>query len=195
MIQEKDVYRIGRVGKPHGIKGEVQIQVDDDVFDRTSTPYLILRVDGILVPFFMEEYRFKSDEIVLVRFEDISSAEKARQLTGCDVLFPRHLAEAEEHDLTYAELVGYEVIDNNSGKAIGTIAAVDDTTENILFEMEDGMLIPAPDDLIFQHIITSSHPLDLRKPEDPHQMNDEVTFAAYRIMVAPIIYNAFLPYF
>ena len=74
MIQEKDVYRIGRVGKPHGIKGEVQIQVDDDVFDRTSTPYLILRVDGILVPFFMEEYRFKSDEIVLVRFEDISSA-------------------------------------------------------------------------------------------------------------------------
>lgn len=164
MIQEKDVYRIGRVGKPHGIKGEVQIQVDDDVFDRTSTPYLILRVDGILVPFFMEEYRFKSDEIVLVRFEDVSSAEKARQLTGCDVLFPRHLAEAEEHDLTYAELVGYEVIDNNSGKAIGTIAAVDDTTENILFEMEDGMLIPAPDDLICD-IDSDKHTITMEIPD------------------------------
>ena len=31
----------------------------DDVFDRTESEYLILEVDGILVPFFMEEYRFQ----------------------------------------------------------------------------------------------------------------------------------------
>ena len=80
------------------------------------------------------------------------------------MLFPRHLAEAEEHDLTYAELVGYEVIDNNSGKAIGTIAAVDDTTENILFEMEDGMLIPAPDDLICD-IDSDKHTITMEIPE------------------------------
>ena len=72
------------------------------------------------------------------------------------------------------------------------------------FFTEDKRFITEVANLIVQRIIsktfssiliTSSHLSDLRKPEDPHQMNDEVTFAAYRIMVAPIIYNAFLPYF
>lgn len=164
MIHEKDVYRIGRVGKPHGIKGEVQVHVEDDAFDRTGTPYLILRVDGILIPFFMEEYRFKSDETALIKFEDISSTERARQLTGCEVFFPRHLAEAEEHDLTYAELVGYEVVDNSNGTSLGTIVSVDDTTDNILFELEDGMLIPAPDDFIHD-IDQEAHTIYMNIPD------------------------------
>lgn len=150
MIRENEVYRIGRVGKAHGVKGEVQVQVDDDVFDRVDAEYLILKVDGILVPFFMEEYRFKSDEIALVKFCDIDTQDKVRELTGCDVFFPRALAEADEHDLTYAELVGYKVIDDSTEKEVGTIAFVDDTTENILFELEDGTLLPAPDELIVE---------------------------------------------
>jgi 16S rRNA processing protein RimM len=31
---------------------------------------------------------------------------------------------------------------------VGTIASIDDTTANILFELENGRLIPANDDLI-----------------------------------------------
>lgn len=91
MIKDTDVYKIGRVGKPHGVKGEVQVQIDDDVFDRVGADYLVLRIDGILVPFFMEEYRFKSDEIALVTFCDMDSAEKVRELTGCEVFSHAHL--------------------------------------------------------------------------------------------------------
>lgn len=148
MIKDSDVYRIGRVGKPHGVKGEVQVQIDDDVFDRVGADYLVLRVDGILVPFFMEEYRFKSDEIALVTFCDMDSSEKVRELTGCEVFFPRSLADEVEHDLTYAELVGYSLVDANTGRRVGTIESVDDATENILFEMDNGSLIPAPEELI-----------------------------------------------
>lgn len=148
MIKDSDVYRIGRVGKPHGVKGEVQVQIDDDVFDRVGADYLVLRVDGILVPFFMEEYRFKSDEIALVTFCDMDSSEKVRELTGCEVFFPRSLADEVEHDLTYAELVGYSLVDANTGRMVGTIESVDDATENILFEMDNGSLIPAPEELI-----------------------------------------------
>ena len=35
-----------------------------------------------------------------------------------------------------------------SGKVIGRIASIDDSTLNILFCLEDGRLIPATDDLI-----------------------------------------------
>ena len=96
MIRDDEVYKIGRVGKTHGIHGELQVQVDDDVFDRVNAEYLILRIDGILVPFFMEEYRFKSDDIALVKFCDIDSNEEARRLTGCEVFFQRAMADAEE---------------------------------------------------------------------------------------------------
>lgn len=150
MIRDDEVYKIGRVGKTHGIHGELQVQIDDDVFDRVNAEYLILRIDGILVPFFMEEYRFKSDDIALVKFCDIDSNEEARRLTGCEVFFQRAMADAEEHDLTYAELVGYSLADSSDGKIVGEIAYVDDATENILFELSDGTLLPAAEELIVE---------------------------------------------
>lgn len=149
MIKKEEVYKIGRIGKAHGVKGEVSFNFDDDVFDRVEAEYLILEVDGILVPFFMEEYRFRSDNTALVKFEDIDTQERARELTNCDVFFPRHLAEDDEDEvLTYSFLVGFDIIDDSTGKKVGTIASVDDSTLNILFELEDGMLIPASEELI-----------------------------------------------
>ena len=39
-------------------------------------------------------------------------------------------------------------MDAKGKQAVGRIAAIDDQTANILFELEDGRLIPANDDLI-----------------------------------------------
>lgn len=147
MIKLEDVYKIGRIGKAHGVHGEVSFMFDDDVFDRTDADYLILEMDGILVPFFMEEYRFRSDTTALVKFEDIDTQERARELTNCDVYFPRQLDD-DDAPLTWAFLVGFTLADATSGRTVGTIAHVDDTTINILFELEDGTLIPASEELI-----------------------------------------------
>ena len=149
MIKEQSVYKIGIIGKAHGVKGELSIQIDDDVFDRVDAEYLVLKLDGIFVPFFMEEYRFKSDSVALVKFEGVDTQERARELTGVEVYFPRELAEQDENaELSYSALVGYTLIDDNSGKPVGTIAYVDEQTINIMFELEDGRLIPASEELI-----------------------------------------------
>ena len=34
MIREDEVYKIGRVCKPHGVRGELTVHINDDVFDR-----------------------------------------------------------------------------------------------------------------------------------------------------------------
>ena len=148
MIRYEEVYKIGRLGKSHGIKGEVSFQFDDDIFDRVDADYLVLEIDGILVPFFMEEYRFRSDTTAIVKFCDIDTQERARELTGCDVWFPRALADSDDDTITWAAIVGFDIIDANSGQPVGRIASVDDTTLNILFCLEDGRLIPASEDLI-----------------------------------------------
>ena len=148
MIRQEEVYKIGRLGKAHGVKGEVSFQFDDDIFDRVDADYLVLDIDGILVPFFMEEYRFRSDSVCLVKFCNVDTQQRAQELTGCDVFFPRALAEEGDEMPSLSMLVGFEIVNAANGKAIGRIAAIDDSTANILFEMEDGMLIPANDDLI-----------------------------------------------
>ena len=152
MIRQEDVYKIGRLGKPHGVKGEMNFMFTDDVFDRTDSDYLIIEVDGILVPFFIEEYRFRSEETALLKLCDIDTQEQARQFTNCNVFFERSHTPGDEEELTWSQIVGFHIVDENTQKNIGTITAVDDSTENVLFELltADGreVLLPASDDLI-----------------------------------------------
>ncbi len=148
MIREEEVYKIGRLGKTHGVRGEISFLFDDDVFDRVDADYLVLQVDGIFIPFFMEEYRFKSDANAIVKFEDIDTQERARDLTGCDVFFPRALSDSDDDALSWAEIIGFSLIDAATGETIGQIASVDDSTLNILFELEDNTLVPASEELI-----------------------------------------------
>ena len=148
MIRKEDVYRIGKLGKTHGVRGEISFLFDDDVFDRVDADYLILSIDDILVPFFIEEYRFKTDSNALMKFEGIDTQDRARELTGCEVYFPHELADSDEDTISWAAIVGFDITDADSSRTIGRIAAVDDSTINILFELEDGRLIPASEDLI-----------------------------------------------
>ena len=163
MIKPEEVYRIGRLGKAHGVKGEVSLQFDDDIFDRADCDYLVLDVDGILVPFFIEEYRFRSDTVALVKFEDVDTQQRAAELTGCDVYFPRALAD-EDDAPALALLVGFDLVEANEGRLVGRIAAIDDTTANTLFELEDGRLIPASDDLV-DNIDLKQRTITMRLPE------------------------------
>ncbi|BDW79747.1 hypothetical protein BFINE_55420 [Bacteroides finegoldii DSM 17565] len=69
MIKKEEVYKIGLFNKPHGIHGELQFTFTDDIFDRVDCDYLVCLLDGIFVPFFIEEYRFRSDSTALVKLE------------------------------------------------------------------------------------------------------------------------------
>ena len=164
MIRDEEVYKIGKLGKTHGVRGEISFLFDDDVFDRVEADYLVIEVDGILVPFFIEEYRFKSDANAIVKFEDIDTQERARELTGCEVFFPRELADSDDDSLSWAAIVGFDIIEAKSGNKIGRIASVDDTTLNVLFCLEDGRLIPASEDFITE-IDQQARTITMQLPE------------------------------
>jgi 16S rRNA processing protein RimM len=85
-----------------------------------------------------------------MKFEVIDSQERARELTGCDVYFPRNLAASDDDNISWSAIVGFGIIDANTNKSVGRIASIDDSTLNILFCLEDGHLIPASEDLITQ---------------------------------------------
>ena len=148
MIKKEDVYKIGRIGKAHGIHGEVSFQFDDDVFDRVDADYLVLEVDGILVPFFMEEYRFRSDSTALVKFLDYDSANDVQFLVGSEVFFPHALTPemGEDEEYSWRYFTGFTLFDEATG-LIGNIDSVNDSTQNILFQVGE-RLIPAAEEWI-----------------------------------------------
>ena len=153
MIRKEDVFKIGVLRKPHGINGEIGMTFNDDVFHRTDTDYLVLLIDGIMIPFFIEEYRFRSADTVIIKFCDIDNSEKAREFTGIEVYFPKSLSDGQEDDMiTWDNIIGFTMKNDADDSIIGTIYAVDDSTVNVLFSVNttDGkdVLIPASEELI-----------------------------------------------
>ncbi len=153
MISDSDVYQIGIITRTHGVRGEVAFQFTDDVWDRVEADYLFCKLDGLLVPFFLEEWRFRSDTTALLKFEDVDDADAATRLVGAEVYFPKSLtpAEVDEEDLTWKHFIGFEVYKES---LLGTVENVYDQTANILLDVAtpDGrsVLIPAHEDFILR---------------------------------------------
>lgn len=151
MIREDEVFKIGKFTKPHGIKGEISFAFDNDVFSKVDCPYLICLINGIYVPFFIKEYRFKGTDTALITIEDVETEVQAKRFSGLEVYFPRKYFNEDidaEYSLDY--FIGFEVIDGAKG-TIGTIIDIDDSTINTLFLLESAgeeIIIPASDDFI-----------------------------------------------
>lgn len=151
MIKKEEVYKIGLFNKPHGIHGELQFTFTDDIFDRADCDYLVCLLDGIFVPFFIEEYRFRSDSTALMKLEGIDTAERARMFTNVEVYFPvKHVDEAEDGGLSWSFFIGFRMEDVHHGY-LGEVIDVDTTTVNTLFVVEgkeEELLVPAQEEFI-----------------------------------------------
>lgn len=174
MIRPDDVYRIGQLNRAHGLGGELIFSFEDDIFDRQDADYLICDVDGILVPFFIEEYKFKTDTSVIIKFEDIDSPEQAAQLQGSSVYYERKAASSQQNsdegEFSLHYFVGFTIVDH--GKTIGTIAAVNDSTMNWLFITDNDILIPATADFITD-INHEKKVITMNLPEGMVELNSE----------------------
>lgn len=172
MIAEDSVYKIGNITRVHALRGEVGLTFTDDVWDRADAEYLVLRMDGILVPFFMEEYRFRSDTMALVKFVDINTAEEAQELVGADVYFPFELVPEEDpEDFRWSYFTGFRVL--NGEDELGTIAHVEDSTSNVLFYIDrngDELLVPAVEEFI-HNIDHASRTITMQLPEGLLDLN------------------------
>lgn len=152
MIKKEDVIRIGQFAKPHGIKGEIALAFTSDIFDRSDCDYLMCEIEGILVPFFIEEYRFKNDSTALIKFEDVDTEADAKGFANREVYFPKvFFDEGElEEEYNWDYFTGFKVIDAQHGD-LGEITYVDESTINVLLQVEkdrNEILIPAVEEFI-----------------------------------------------
>lgn len=178
MIRPEDVIRIGKILKPHGVNGEMSMLCENDCFDRTDEcDYLIGDMDGILVPFFIDSYRFKSDTSVLIKFEDIDTVEQADRMTGINIYFPKKFLNEDEPECPPEEfLTGYTITDIHSG-TIGTIQRIENSTINTLLVVKgnkDDVLIPFHEEFI-RDVNEKNRCIIMELPEGLVQLNSDKT--------------------
>lgn len=173
MITEKEVFRIGFLLKPHGVKGEISMSFLDSVVEELDAPYLVCLVDGIFVPFFVESVRNKGDRTVLIKFQGINSIEQARRFQGIRVFVPIQYASQEiGQNLTWESFIGFQVIDSKSG-LLGNIEAVDTSTLNVIFfvaGLDKEIIIPANEEWI-DNIDTQEKIINFSLPEGIVDLN------------------------
>ena len=154
MINRNELVQIGHFKKPHGIKGEITFSFTDDSFAADEYPFLICEIDGIFVPFRIEDYRFISDSTAYIQLKNIDSDQKARLLSHKEVYFQKkYIVENPENDsFSWDYFIGFTLIDEQLGE-IGSIIDVDETTINTLFIVEkenEEILIPAVEEFILR---------------------------------------------
>ena len=166
MIQEYEVILLGTCTRTHGRRGELHIISDNDLLSIADDPdFLLFRLNHILTPFRLTEWREKGANAYIASLDGIDSEEKAGRLCGSQVyLLRRDLTDnPDEPLLTWQDLIGYEVIDNEMG-SLGQIKSVDDSTLNTLFLLDNGVILPAHEDFITS-IDSTSRQLHVSLPD------------------------------
>lgn len=166
MIRHEEVIQIGIIGRPHGKSGEISCHVTNEYWEEANAQFLILEINALLVPFYVESWRSKGIDTLLFRLEDIDSEEQAITLTHCKAYVRKAditTINEEEDNLTWQDLVGYHVYSHNQ-TLLGVITLVDESTANILASTNSGKLLPLHEDLIL-HLDTDTQTIVLNLPD------------------------------
>lgn len=192
MILRTELKEIGRLQKPHGINGEINVQSLLDADELASLRCVVLEIDGIFVPFFISASRPKSAQTSLLTIDGITSEAEAAKLCPAPLYALRDDirrleatdsereddSEDEEDDEEgfYAEdLIGYTV-ESNDGLLRGEIVDLDDSTDNYLFIVRDQegrrQMLPVADGSMIEEVDPERHHILLSLPEGLLDLNN-----------------------
>ena len=153
MISDDILSPIGHTIKPHGINGEINAVIEADV-DLDQLSCLIMKIDGINVPFFIESWRSRGSDAVLLKFDHVADEQEAMRYCGLELLaqeaeLPENDGEAEDGFFA-SDLIGWSISDR--GTPLGRIEDFDDSTENLLLSVvtDDNrrLFVPLADELV-----------------------------------------------
>jgi 16S rRNA processing protein RimM len=163
-----DGAKAGKISKPYGLRGEVNILLEPDSgkYIEPNHP-LFINIDGQRVPFFVEEVELVSNDQALIKFEFLDSLEDARRVSGCSLYFdPAHVSTPVQHENELHSVVGYLAIDKYVGD-LGQISDFIPNTMNPVFLIDHQgreLMVPAVADFI-EEIDPKNHKVHFNLPE------------------------------
>jgi 16S rRNA processing protein RimM len=172
----EDFVVIGRVSKPHGVKGEIRIDYFNLEDPRFFSQYQVIYLpgdEGEPRPYRLSWVR-PLRKFVVVQLEGIRTREEAERLKGKEVLI--HLAELpplEEDEYYWHEILGMLVV-TEQGREVGKVTDIYPTGSNdvyVVHKEEKEFLIPATHEVIIA-IDTKARTMVIRPPKGLVQEDD-----------------------
>ena len=164
----EDYFYLGKITKKFGLKGELVVYLDTDEPDKYYfMESVFFDVDGEPIPFFIEEIKIKSNNQLIVLFQDINDASSAHYV-NTDLYLPLSmLPKLDGNKFYYHEIKGFSIIDKNRGN-IGVCHDVLDYTHQAIMQItnEKGeILIPIVDKFI-QNVDREKRTIEIETPPD-----------------------------
>lgn len=173
MLDKADFEPIGRLGRTHGIGGELSAKLSVDLsvlWEEDERLFLFLEEQELLIPYRVRSLRAKTDELDLIAFVDVMTKEAAEALVGRELWLERAYLDHNEAEavLGLEHYVGFELYEADSGQYLGRITGVDDSTLNVLMRVEtplgDELVLPIAEELISE-VKLAEHQLYLQVPQ------------------------------
>lgn len=147
---------IGKVVKPHGIRGEVKIFPFSQQPENLGKYRHLVLVDGegrLTVPMMVEKCRV-AGKFAVVQLEGITTRERAEQICTMGVLIGKEaLPELDDDTFYYREFIGLTVTTEN-GNVLGTIKNIFSNGAHEIMEIQGDdkhYLIPVLQEIIIAH--------------------------------------------
>ena len=118
------VVSIGYTKKPHALKGEIKLQVEERyIEDLLNAELLMIDIKGKKTPFFIEDVRIGNN--IIAKFEDVNTPEAALSIAVKEIflreedILPDDEREIEIFTEPYAHCLDFKIF--NQGKEIGVV--------------------------------------------------------------------------
>jgi 16S rRNA processing protein RimM len=174
---EKNLFPIGKVVKPHGVKGKVKVE-----YYGVDLPAISLYRE-----IFIEDERGRPEAYevleaipqpprLILRLKGIEKIEEAESLTGREIFVKREaLLELEEGEYYWVDILGVEV-ETREGKRIGKVKEIFPTGANDVYVVEGKrgeILLPATEEVI-QSVDIKKRVMKVVRKEGLWEDEDEV---------------------
>jgi 16S rRNA processing protein RimM len=136
---------VARIGKPHGIRGEVTVQLFTDAPEDRFEPGAVFRAEGIPLPELTVTKARWNKETLIVAFEQVPDRNTAETLRGATLFIDSDDTDDDEDDAWYEhELVGLDV--RVDGQAVGKVTALRTMAvqDLLVVELADGHEVLVP---------------------------------------------------
>jgi 16S rRNA processing protein RimM len=145
-------FYLGKITRLFAAKGALQVYLDTDSPENyLKMESVFVRMNGQLIPFFIESIELRHNNNAVVTFTDVDSVEMASLLLNCDLFLPETmLPPLTGNRFYYHEVKGFKVIDKSFGEA-GTVEEVLEYPHQAVLRVllrNKEILIPITDDIV-----------------------------------------------
>lgn len=145
-MKKEDCFFLGYFSSKHGFRGGLNLKLDvTPTNEIMGLNHLFIQIDNDLVPFFIQSFKIKNNNIALLFLDEIDCEDRAHRLIGKQAYASKEYFPESDTD-SIKKYIGYRAIDINKGN-IGVI-------EEILFLKGQNLfrIIHNDDEILIPHV-------------------------------------------